>query len=151
MDTTQRGHRAPNAVPSTTTATTAAERFARWTGAVYAGIAIVGFGLTGFNDPMTTSGHMLGIFEVNPLQNLLRLLVGIALLVAGSAGREPARTLTLLTAAAFGVASLFGLALTGTDANVLALNHPDNLLHLATAVLAAACVAATPRERTPPG
>lgn len=144
MDTTHRGRAARHAVSP---ATTSAERFARWTGAAYAGIAIVGFGLTGFDDPMATSGHMLGVFEVNPLQNLLRLLVGVTLLLAGAAGAEPARTTTLLTAAAFGVASLFGLALTGTEANVLALNHADNLLHLATAALAAACVLASPPER----
>ena len=144
MATTHRGHTARIAVsPSTTPA----ERFARWTGAVYAGIAIVGFGLTGFDDPMATSGHMLVIFEVNPLQNLLRLLVGTTLLIAGAAGPESARTTTLLTAAAFAVASLFGLALTGTEANVLALNHADNLLHLATATLAVACVLTSPRER----
>ena len=84
MDITHRGPTARSAVPA---ATSAAERFARWTGAAYAGMAIVGFGLTGFDDPMTTSGHMLVVFEVNPLQNLLRLVVGIALLVASAGGQ----------------------------------------------------------------
>ena len=142
MATTHRGRTAPRAVP-----TTPAERFARWTGAIYAGVGIVGFGLTGFGDPLATTGSQLGMLEVNPLHNLLHLLVGSGLLIGGSAGPDPARTLTLLAATSFAVASLFGFALVGTDGNVLALNHADNLVHLATAALAAVCVLTSPRGR----
>lgn len=140
-------HRSGTASRAVYRSATPAERFARWTGALYAGVAIVGFGLTGLTDPMATSGHQLGVLEVNPLHNLLHLLVGLGLLVGGSAGPGPARTLALLTAASFGVAGLFGIALVGTDANVLALNQADNLVHLATAVIAGACVVASPSER----
>lgn len=147
MATTHRG-RTPLAVPS---GLTPAEGFSRWVGAAYAGIGIVGFGLTGLQDPMATVGHQLGALEVNPLQNLLHLLVGTALLVGGSAGARPARTLSLLTVTAFGVSGLFGFALIGTDVNVLALNHATNAVHLLTAVLAAACVVATQPERAPTG
>lgn len=144
MAATHRSGSAPRAIARRTTS---AERFARWAGALYAGVAIVGFGLTGLDDPMATSGHQLAFLEVNPLHNLLHLLVGLGLLVGGSAGPGPARTLTLLTAASFGVAGLFGVALVGTDANVLALNHADNLVHLATAAIATACVLTSPTER----
>lgn len=136
----RRGLRTP--VP----ATTPAERFTRWAGALYTGVAIVGFGLTGFTDPLTPHGHQLLGLEVNPLHNLLHLLSGVALLTAGAAGPEPARTLALLTAGAFGVAGLFGFALLDSDANVLAFNVADNLVHLATAALAGLCAAATPRR-----
>lgn len=146
MATTHRG-RTPLAVPS---GLTPAERFARWSGALYAGIGIVGFGLTGLGDPMAISGHQLGLLEVNPLQNLLHLLVGTALLVGGSAGARPARTLSLLTATAFGVSGLFGFALIGTEVNVLALNHATNAVHLMTAAVAAACVVASQAERAEP-
>jgi hypothetical protein len=131
-------------------ATTAVERFARWAGAAYAGIAIVGFGLTGVAEGMSTAGHMLGALEVNPLQNLLHLVVGLTLIVGSGLGRESARTVTLIVAVALGVAGLFGLALVGTDGNVLALNPAGNALHLLTAALATGCTILTPRRREPP-
>lgn len=147
MDTTHRGRTAPRAVPDRTTA---AERFSRWGGAAFAGVAIVGFGLTGFDDPTSTSGHLLGVFEVNPLHNGINLLVGVTLLVAGAASADAARTVTLLVAAAYGVVGLLGGSLVGTDANVLALNHADNVLHLLIAAVATACVLGSPSGRDAP-
>jgi hypothetical protein len=115
-------------------------RFARWGGAFHAGLGIVGFGVTGVTDPLRTVGERLAMLEVNPLQNLLHLAIGLALIAAGAAGPEPARIATLLAAASFGVAGLLGLALTGTDGNVLAVNQPANVLHLVTAGIAGASI-----------
>jgi hypothetical protein len=129
-----------SAVPSS-----AAARFARWGGVLYASAGIVGLALTGFDDLTSTSGASLVIFEVNGLQNLLHLAVGVAL-VSASAGPEAARLLTTLTAVAFGVAGLLGLALVGTDANVLALNAATNIAHLVTAAGATVCAVASSRR-----
>lgn len=125
--------------------TTAAARFARWGGVVYASAGIVGLALTGLDDPTSTSGPTLLVFEVNGLQNLLHLAVGVAL-VSASASPEAARVVTTLTATAFGVVGLLGLALVGTDANVLALNPATNLAHLVTAAGAAVCAVASSRR-----
>jgi hypothetical protein len=151
MDVTHPGRAS---TPSGALAGTSVERFARWAGAAYAGIAIVGFGLTGFGltgvaDGMSTTGHMLAVLEVNPLQNLLHLVVGLTLVVGSGLGRESARTVTLIVAVALGVAGLFGLALVGTDGNVLALNPAGNALHLVTAAVATGCTILTPRQRGP--
>ncbi|MEX1178725.1 MAG: DUF4383 domain-containing protein [Nitriliruptor sp.] len=124
---------------------TPAVRFARVAGVVYCAAGIIGFGLTGFTGMMNTTGELLFGFEVNGLQNLLHVVVGVALVAASGSSPEAARVLTMLTAAAFTVAGLLGLSIIGTDANVLALNRAANTAHLLTAVVAAACAAASPR------
>lgn len=122
---------------------TPAERFARWGGTLYAALGLVGFGVTGFGGFTRTVGAPLLLLEVNPLQNLLHLAVGIVLIFASAIGPGPARTATLLVASSVGVAGLLGFALTGTDGNVLAVNHAANVLHVLTATVATASVAAT--------
>jgi hypothetical protein len=125
---------------------TPAVRFARWTGVAYASAGIIGIGLTGLDDLTSTNGAMLWVFEVNGLQNLLHLLIGVTLVSTSGTTPEAARTATVVTAAALAVAGLLGLALVGTDANVLALNPAGNVAHLATAGIATLCVAASPRR-----
>ncbi|WP_052664458.1 DUF4383 domain-containing protein [Nitriliruptor alkaliphilus] len=126
-----------------------AVRFARWGGVLYASAGIIGLALTGLVDLTSTSGAMLWVFEVNALQNLLHLLIGIALVSSSGSSPGAARVATMLTATALGVTGLLGMALVGTEANVLALNPPSNALHLATAALASICAAASPRQRAP--
>jgi hypothetical protein len=74
-------------------------------------------------------------FEVNPLHNLVHLIVG----VAGLALWRPARSTTVygwLLAIGFGIVWLYGLAVASSNsaANVLAINRADNWLHLASAL-----------------
>lgn len=130
------------------TGQTPAVRFARWAGVLYASAGIIGLGLTGLGDLTSTSGAMLWVFEVNALQNLLHLLIGTALVSSSGSSPGAARAATMLTATALGVTGLLGLALVGTEANVLALNPPSNVAHLATAAVASICAAASPRRRT---
>lgn len=115
---------------------TIARRFGTIAGSGYVAAGLLGFALTGFSGWTATSGSLLVGIEINPLHNLLHLAVGVTLLVGAAIGAGPARILTLLTAASYGVAGLFGLALVGTDANVLALNDAGNVLHFGTALVA---------------
>jgi hypothetical protein len=131
---------------------TLARRFAQVAGTLYVSVAVLGFAATGWRDPWATSGtEVLGL-EVNGMHSLLHLLIGAPLLAGAAAGAEEARVLVLLVAGASGVLALIGPAMAGTEANVLALNTTDNLVHLATAILAGACAAASrPCARTQKG
>jgi hypothetical protein len=129
---------------------TLARRFAQVAGTFYVSVALLGLAATGLRDPWATSGTVVLGLEVNAMHNLLHLLIGGALLAGAAAGEEEARVLVLLTAGASGVLALIGPAMAGTEANVLALNTADNLVHLLTAVLGGACVAAS-RSRAPRG
>ena len=115
-----------------------AKKFAQLFGAVYLLVGLVGFALTGFEGFASSDGHILVVFEVNPLHNIVHVLIGAAFLAAASAGEAASRRVTALIAAVYALVGVVGFALVGSsDLNILALNHPDNFLHLATAAAGA--------------
>ncbi len=73
-------------------------------GAVFLLIGALGFAVTGGVGFAEQDGNTLLGFEVNPLHNIVHLLVGI-----------------------------IGLFILNSDANILALNSADNVLHLVSA------------------
>ncbi len=105
-------------------------------GIVYLLVGIVGFFITGF-DGFTAMDHdttLLG-FAINPLHNIVHLLVG-ALGVAMWSRPSSARTFGWLLAVAFGVVSIYGLIVVNNeDANFLNINGADNALHIATTLV----------------
>ncbi|WP_448626361.1 DUF4383 domain-containing protein [Geodermatophilus sp. URMC 64] len=106
-------------------------------GAIYTLIGIIGFFVTGFDDFAAHTGESLLGFMINPLHNVVHLVIGIAglLLARSLAG---ARTYGWLLAAGYGAAFVYGLFAVGEDWDFLALNWADNILHLVTALLGAA-------------
>lgn len=105
-------------------------------GAVYLLVGLLGFAVTGGVGFIATEGGLLlGIFEVNPLHNIAHLLIGAALLVAGLANARAAKGVNTTVGAVYLLLGIVGFFLTGTAANILALNVPDHFLHLASAVV----------------
>jgi len=103
-------------------------------GAAYVLIGLAGFLVDsqGFAD--TDGGHLLGIFEVNPLHNLAHLAIGAVLLA--SAGRlTTARAANSIIGGAYLLLGVVGLFILESELNILALNGADNLLHLGSAAL----------------
>ena len=82
-------------------------------GIVYVLIGIAGFAVTmGIGFVAVPGGLLLGIFEVNPLHNVVHLVIGATLLIAGLLRANVARTV-----------------------NILAINGADNVLHFGSAAL----------------
>ncbi|MGY1616000.1 DUF4383 domain-containing protein [Geodermatophilus sp. SYSU D00691] len=106
-------------------------------GAIYTLIGIIGFFVTGFDDFAAHTGETLIGFMINPLHNIVHLVIGIAGLVL-SRTLSGARTYGWLLAAGYGAAFVYGLFAVGEDWDFLALNWADNILHLVTALLGAA-------------
>lgn len=105
-------------------------------GAVYILVGLLGFLVTGGVDFIATSGGLLlGIFEVNPLHNIVHLLVGAVLLIGALRGVRPAKAINTTVGAVYLLLGIIGFFLVGTEANILALNTPDHFLHLATALV----------------
>ncbi|BFM25675.1 membrane-bound ClpP family serine protease [Microbacterium testaceum] len=105
-------------------------------GAVYLLVGLLGFAVTGGVGFIATQGGLLlGIFEVNPLHNIAHLLIGAALLIAGLANARAAKGVNTTVGAVYLLLGIVGFFLTGTAANILALNVPDHFLHLASAVV----------------
>jgi hypothetical protein len=115
-------------------------------GAVYTLVGLAGF-FVSETFAATDDNALLG-FEVNHLHNIVHLLIGLALLGA-SRRTETARRLNLVIGGTYVVLGIIGWFIQDTAANVIALNEPDHLLHLASgAVLVAVAVAADKRART---
>ena len=121
-------------------------------GAVYTLVGIVGFFITGFSGFAAPEGELLlGVFEINPLHNIVHLIIGVAGL-ALSNRLDSARKFGWLLAAGYGLTFLYGLFVANSDepTNFLALNQGDNWLHLVSALagLAIALWPARQAQRT---
>src|SRR3954462_6080674 len=104
-------------------------------GAVYLLVGIVGFFVTGFDSFASTDQHeMLLFFMINPLHNVVHIVIGLAglLLARTLAG---ARTYGWLLAVGYAVAFVYGLIAVGKDWDFLNINAADNVLHIATAIV----------------
>jgi hypothetical protein len=123
-----RGEGAPASHPARTLAIVVA--------AVYLAVGIVGFLVTGFDRFAAVTGEkLLGIFELNPLHNIVHIVVGV-LGLALARTLAGARTYGWILAVGYGVVFLYGLWAVGNrGGNILSLNWPDNILHLLTVLL----------------
>ena len=107
-------------------------------GAIYLLVGLLGFTVSGGHP---AAGHMggllLGVFMVNTLHNVVHLLIGAALLIAGLRGSErTAATADAVVGIAYLVVFVYGLVVPlSSAANFVALNSADNVLHLLSAVL----------------
>jgi len=103
-------------------------------GIVFLLVGIAGFLVTGFDNFAEHTDETLLGFEINPLHNVVHVVIGIAglLLARTLAG---ARTYGWLLAVGYGVAFVYGLLAVGEDWDILNINAADNVLHAATALV----------------
>jgi uncharacterized membrane protein YuzA (DUF378 family) len=104
-------------------------------GVVYLLVGLAGFAVTGFSDfAGTSTGDKLIFFEINPLHNIVHLAIGAGLLLASRAVAT-AKAANTLVGAVYLLVGIVGLFILDSSANILSLNAPDNVLHLASAVV----------------
>jgi len=104
-------------------------------GAVYVLVGLVGFAVTGAGGFAAHDGHHLLFFEVNPLHNVVHIGIGALLFMAARRGAATAKAVNSLVGAVYLAVGILGLFITASELNILALNHPDNVLHLASALV----------------
>lgn len=116
------------------TDTRSTNRLLSWVfGATYLLVGLLGFAVTGGVGFAARGGGSLLGFHVNPLHNLVHVGVGAGLLAAAAAGARAARGANIAVGTVYLAVGVIGLFALDTELNVLAVNHPDNLLHLASA------------------
>ena len=105
-------------------------------GVVYLLVGVLGFFYTGFEDFVgtNTDEKILGIFEVNPLHNIVHLGIG-AVLLAASKTVASAKGANMFVGAVYLLVGIVGLFILDSDANILSLNGADNVLHLGSALV----------------
>ncbi|WP_053385404.1 DUF4383 domain-containing protein [Leucobacter celer] len=105
-------------------------------GAVYLLVGILGFAVTGGVGFLATEGGLLlGVFEVNPLHNIVHLLIGALLVVGGIAGVGAAKGINGTVGVVYLLVGVIGFFIADTAANILALNTADHVLHLGSALI----------------
>jgi hypothetical protein len=118
-------------------------------GGVYILVGLLGFTVTGgvgFASP--EGGLLLGIFEVNPLHNIVHLAIGAALVGGAAAGLGASRMVNTAIGAAYLLVGVLGVLVPeDAQANVLALNVADHVLHFATGAAALAVGLAADKDR----
>src|SRR3954464_14931981 len=120
---------------TTRTDTSVNQKVAYVVGAIFLLIGILGWFVTsghGFAD--RDGGSLLG-FQVNPLHNIVHLLVGAVLLLGWRGGLSAARAANTAVGAVYLVVGVIGLFILDSSANILALNGPDNGLHLVSGLV----------------
>lgn len=112
-------------------------------GAVYLLVGLLGFAVTGGVGLAEPDGALLlGLFEVNPLHNIVHLAIGAAFVIGARAGLQSSRMVNMSIGVVYLLVGVVGYIIPRDDAvNILALNVADNWLHLvsgAAAVVVAA-------------
>ena len=118
-------------------------------GAVYTLVGLAGFLVTGFSDFTSSEGDLLlGLFEVNPLHNIVHLVIGLAGLALWNR-LNTARDYGWILAIGYGAVFVLGLFVADSDssANFLALNAADNWLHILSALAGLAIALWPARDR----
>lgn len=99
------------------------------------GAVFVLVGLLGFVPALTPDGLLLGIFEVDPLHNVIHLLSGVLALGAAWAGSY-ARLYFQVFGVVYGIVTVVGFLQGDTVLGLIAVNTADHLLHLVIAAAA---------------
>lgn len=115
--------------------TSPSRTFATIFGWVYLAVGAIGFALTGFSGFAATEGPVLIFFEINPLHNIVHLLIGAVLVVAGRNSESVARGVVATIASTYLVVGIVGFFILDSAVNILAINQPDNFLHIGTALI----------------
>jgi hypothetical protein len=113
---------------------TPAQRFAAVFGVVYLAVAVAGFAVTGVHDFAGMHHETLVIFAVNPLHNVIHLVLAVVWLVAVPRHRT-ARLANLALGIVLGLVTVLGFFDGMGMLGMSGLADPDNFLHLATATL----------------
>src|SRR3954466_8275269 len=117
-------------------------------GIVYLLVGLVGFAITGFGD-FTEHDHsqtLMG-FAINPLHNIVHIVVGILGIVLWSTVAR-ARAYGWILAVGYGATFVYGLIVNDNpDGNILNINGADNGLHLVSALAGLAIALWPARDR----
>jgi len=114
---------------------TPAQRFAAVFGVVYLLVAVAGSAITGFSDFAGHHHHTLLIFAVNPLHNVVHLVLALVWLAAAPR-HATARLANLALGGVLGLVTVLGFVGVTDILGMSGFADPDNFLHLATATLA---------------
>lgn len=100
--------------------------------AVITGILFIAAGVLGFVPGLTADGHLLGIFRVDALHNLVHIASGIVAFFVGRASEDASRRYFQIFGIVYGVVALLGFFYMNEPLlGLMAHNTADLVLHIA--------------------
>ena len=105
------------------------QQFALLSAAVYLSAGVIGFFVTGFDDFASDTSEKLIILGLNPLHNVVHLVLG-AVWLAAAFSPTNARIVNVALGVGLLAAFLLGVAGGATFLNIDNAAEPDNYLHL---------------------
>lgn len=100
------------------------------------GVVFLVIGVGGFIPALTPNGHLLGLFDVSPIHNIIHILSGVAALGLASTGEKGARTYFKVFGIVYGLVTVLGFVQGTTVLGLIGVNLADNLLHLTITAVA---------------
>ena len=98
------------------------------------GVIFLAIGALGFVPAATPDDHLLGIFHVDPLHNVIHLASGVAALAMAMASEASARRYFQVFGVVYGLVTVLGFIYGEEDIlGLVANNMADNLLHVVIA------------------
>jgi hypothetical protein len=95
------------------------------------GVVFITIGLLGFVPALTPDNHLLGIFHVNAIHNVIHLASGIAALAAGMSSVAASRLYFQVFGVVYGLVTILGFVYGDKDIlGLVASNAGDTVLHI---------------------
>jgi hypothetical protein len=111
------------------------------------GVVFLLIGILGFIPAFTPDGHLLGIFHVNALHNVIHIGSGLAALWAGFGTYRASQLYFQVFGIVYAIVAALGLVyMEGAILGLVANNMADTLLHIAIAASALYLGFAAPRD-----
>lgn len=99
------------------------------------GVVLILVGVLGFIPGITTDGHLLGIFHINGIHNIIHLATGAIALAAGFSSAHASRLYFQIFGIVYGLVAILGFVYGDKDLlGLVANNMADTLLHIAITV-----------------
>lgn len=98
-------------------------------------IVFILVGVLGFVPGITTNGHLLGIFEVDTLHNIIHLVTGLLFAYAATAGESMGRMIFKVVGVVYAIVAIVGLIQGDTVLGLISTNMADHILHVVLAVV----------------
>jgi len=100
------------------------------------GVVFLLIGVLGFVPAATPNGHLLGIFDVSPIHNIIHILSGVAALAGAYSSEKYAQLYFRVFGVVYGLVTVLGFVQGNTVLGLIGVNVADNLLHLAITAVA---------------
>lgn len=99
------------------------------------GIVFVAVGILGFVPGVTVNNHLLGIFEVDTVHNIIHLVTGLVFIWGALASAATTQMVFKVVGVVYAIVAVVGFVQGDTVLGLISTNMADHILHIVLAVV----------------